>query len=145
MKRSIMFSLTTLITVSVLGLLSGNAQAGWTEDFESYTPGSVLPGPWNEGDPDALGANVVTAGAGYLGSQGIVFGDNPPGNAWRLAPNSGVTQLTARLYSDSSESYPSRYYVGFHTDPTVGSDTFPNNRRGLSLFGGSSGGRVYFF
>ena len=127
MSRSIIFSLTALFAFSILVLLSGNAQAGWTENFESYTAGSVLPSPWDEGDSGALGANVVTAGAGYLGGQGMVFGDNPPGNAWRLAPNSGVTQLTARLYSDSSESYPSRYYVGFHTDPTVGGDTFPNN------------------
>ena len=35
MSRSTIFSLTALVTGSVLVLLSGNAQAQWTEDFES--------------------------------------------------------------------------------------------------------------
>ena len=126
MRSSTIHSLTALVTGSVLVLLSGNAQAQWTEDFESYTAGSVLPAPWDGGLATELESNLVTGGAGYLGGQGMV-GGLPPGNAWRLAPNSGVTQLTARLYSDGSESFASRYYVGFHTDPTAADDTFPNN------------------
>jgi hypothetical protein len=124
MSRSITFSLTALFTGAVVVLLSGNAQAQWTEDFESYPAGLLTSAPWDEGSAAALGPNqIVTAGAGYLGSQGLVaVGDNfgSLGNAWRAAPASGVTELTARLYSDNAlSSGNSRYYIGFWNSATA--------------------------
>jgi len=115
MTRITVFSLTALFTVSVLSLPSGNAQAGWTEDFESYPNGLLTSAPWNEGVPEAVNATEISAD-GYTGNGLVNTGQ--VGAIWRAAPNSGVTQLTARLYSDNAtyESF-SRYYVGLHTQP----------------------------
>ena len=122
MSRSTVFSLTALFAFSVLVLLSGNAH-GLTENFESYSAGLLTSAPWNEGSADDLGPNqIVTAGVGYLGSQGLVaVGDNygSLGNAWRAA-DAGTNVLTARLYSDNALSpNNSRYYVGLWNSPSV--------------------------
>ena len=124
MSRSTIFSLTTLGAGLVLVLLNGPAQAGWTEDFESYSEGLLTSAPWDEGSATDLGASqMIKAAHGYGGSQALVADGvswASLGNAWRAAPASGVTQLTARLYSDNAqEAANSRYYVGFWNSPSA--------------------------
>ena len=114
MKKSIV-----MVAVVVVLACVSDARA-WVEDFERYPDGELYYRPWNEGDPGAGGGQIVTTGAGYAG-KGMV--GNGLGHAWRAAdPSTNV--LTAKLYSDAVAV--SRYYVGFHTEPTQASG-FPDN------------------
>ena len=117
LRTTITFTLLALI--ATMGILGGNARAAWVEDFESYADGYLASAPWDEGTPGP--DQGVISDAGFTG-KGLV--GNGLSHIW-CATDPGAYVLTARLYSEPGVDF-SRYYVGFHTEPSQASG-FPDN------------------
>lgn len=135
LRTTIAFTLLALI--ATLGMMSGSARAEWIEDFESYPDGLLASAPWDEGTPGP--AQDVISDAGFTG-KGLV--GNSLSHIWRAA-DPGANVLTARLYSETGVDF-SRYYVGFHTEPTQ-ADGFPNNDSVIIYLSSHSGGAFLSF
>jgi hypothetical protein len=114
-----------VLVAIALGLsLSAAVFAGWSDSFEGYQSGVVLPDPWVNSNIHVLGGYGTTQGAARYG-----YGEWDKFSEYRPTVDQG-TVLTARLYNAMPGPYGTLDYgvaqVGLSSGPIAGDGQLAN-------------------